>query len=195
MSRKSIAFFIITGVLCLVAALGLAARNIMEERHAEVKVKESVTYLEKVIPVKPSEEQPIVPEPQVVMTEVEYEGNGYIGVLEIPALELELSVQGEWSYPRLKESPCLYMGNIYDGMIIAGHNYGTHFGGLKNLAAGDVVTFTDVDGNVWSYTVSTVETIAGYDIEAMSAGDWDLTLFTCTYGGQNRVTVRCAMNK
>lgn len=28
------------------------------------------------------------------------------------------------------------------------------------------------------------------DEEAMTTGDWDLTLFTCTPGGQTRVTVR-----
>ena len=28
-------------------------------------------------------------------------------------------------------------------------------------------------------------------IEEMAAGDWDLTLFTCTLGGQARLTLRC----
>lgn len=28
----------------------------------------------------------------------------------------------------------------------------------------------------------------------MKEGDWDLTLFTCTFGGQQRFTVRCSMN-
>ena len=28
-------------------------------------------------------------------------------------------------------------------------------------------------------------------VEEMTAGEYDLTLFTCTYGGQSRVTVRC----
>ena len=28
-------------------------------------------------------------------------------------------------------------------------------------------------------------------IEDLKAGNWDLTLFTCTLGGRTRVTVRC----
>ena len=28
-------------------------------------------------------------------------------------------------------------------------------------------------------------------VEDMISGEYDLTLFTCTYGGENRVTVRC----
>ena len=34
------------------------------------------------------------------------------------------------------------------------------------------------------------ETLEPTDEEAMTTGDWDLTLFTCTPGGQTRVTVR-----
>ena len=51
--------------------------------------------------------------------------------------------------------------------------------------------FTDVEGNVLSYTVAETELLDGSDVEAMEAGDWDLTLFTCTVGGKTRVTVRC----
>jgi len=30
-------------------------------------------------------------------------------------------------------------------------------------------------------------------VEEMTAGEWDLTLFTCTLGGRSRVTVRCEL--
>jgi len=43
------------------------------------------------------------------------------------------------------------------------------------------------------YTVSGVETLGGKDVAGMNAGDWDLTLFTCTYGGAGRVVVRCRL--
>ena len=36
-----------------------------------------------------------------------------------------------------------------------------------------------------------IETVGGYDIEKMEAGDWDLTLFTCTNKGKARAAVRC----
>ena len=36
-----------------------------------------------------------------------------------------------------------------------------------------------------------LETLDADAVDYMSAGDWDLTLFTCTYGGQSRVTIRC----
>ena len=50
----------------------------------------------------------------------------------------------------------------------------------------------DVNGNVFTYEVTEVYTLGAEDVEEMVTGDeWDLTLFTCTLGGQSRITVRC----
>ena len=58
---------------------------------------------------------------------------------------------------------------------------------------GDEITFTDVDGNMFGYEVIELETLSPFAIEEMTGGNWDLTLFTCTVGGQYRVTVRCVL--
>lgn len=138
-------------------------------------------------------EQPLfVEHPNVEMPTQQIDGNDYIGVLEIPSLELSLPVMAQWSYPRFKKAPCRYVGSAYTGdLIIAAHNYDRHFGRIKTLELGDQVRFTDVDGNVFNYAVSGFETLAKKDVEQMEAGQWDLTLFTCTPGGAKRVTVRC----
>lgn len=126
------------------------------------------------------------------MPTINIDGNEYIGVLDIPALGIRLPVMGDWSYPKLRTAPCRYIGSVYDDdLVICGHNYQRHFGGLKNLTAGDTVMFTDEGGNVSSYTVTEVVQLSGTALGEMKAGDWDLTLFTCTVGGQLRVTVRC----
>jgi sortase A len=78
-------------------------------------------------------------------------------------------------------------------MVIAAHNYESHFGLIKTLSIGDEVIFTDVDNNVFNYTVSDVTQLGPYDSDIMTTGDWDLTLFTCTIGGSYRVTVRCTL--
>ena len=36
-----------------------------------------------------------------------------------------------------------------------------------------------------------IERLRPTAVKEMTSGDWDLTLFTCTVGGQSRVTVRC----
>lgn len=140
------------------------------------------------------EEPDYVKNPKKEMPTSKVKGSDYIGVLEIPRLKLELPVMSSWSYPKLRKAPCRFEGSAYSGdLIIAGHNYSRHFGRLKNLVKGDTVRFTDAAGNVFMYQVSGQEKLGGTDLTRMRAGEWDMTLFTCTYGGRSRVTVRCTL--
>lgn len=126
------------------------------------------------------------------MTVAEIDGYGYIGYLSVPVLELELPVMSEWDYTRLKTAPCRYFGSTKtDDLVICGHNYTRHFGTLKNLQAGDLVIFTDMDGVTTLYEVKAVEMLKPTQIGEMVESGYNLTLYTCTYGGQTRVTVRC----
>ena len=115
-----------------------------------------------------------------------------IGILTIPALEVELPVLTDWSYVKLKKAPCLYYGSYYEkDFVIAAHNYNTHFGRLSELQAGDIVIFTDVNGVEYYYEVVLLETLPKEATKEMIASGFDLSLYTCTPGGANRVTVRC----
>lgn len=130
--------------------------------------------------------------PKMEMPVIRLEDEEYIGWLEIPALGLKLPVMSEWTYPRLKKSPCRYTGTAYqDNLVISAHNYERHFGRLKELDEGARIFFTDADGNRFSYEVVLTETLKPTAIRDMTSGEFDLTLFTCTVGGRSRVTVRC----
>ena len=120
------------------------------------------------------------------------DGQNCIGVLEIPSLSLSLPVLSTWSDAGLRLAPCRYQGSASRGdLIIAAHNYRRHFGTLHRLCAGDAVFFTDAAGNRFAYAVSYTEQLAGTAVAEMAAGDWDLTLFTCTAGGKDRLAIRC----
>ena len=126
------------------------------------------------------------------MTEVEIDGYLYIGYVSIPSLGLELPVMSDWSYPQLKIAPCRYYGSTKtDDLVIAAHNYSQHFGNIKSLTPGDAVYFTDMDGVTTAYEVVEVDTLNPTAVEEMTSSGYSLTLFTCTYSGQSRVTVRC----
>ena len=115
-----------------------------------------------------------------------------IGILEIPALDLELPVISSWSYSSLRLAPCRYSGSAYKGdLVIAAHNYQSHFGGLRTLPEGSEVFFTDAVGNRFSYYVAVTEALTPWSVDDMTSGEWPLTLFTCTLDSQNRVTMRC----
>ena len=126
------------------------------------------------------------------MTEVEINGYAYIGYLSIPALELELPIMADWDNARLQIAPCRYTGSVRgEDMVLMAHNFASHFGGLSQLSEGDSVIFTDMDGIITNYQVVAQDILSPYAVEEMTSGDFDLTLFTCTYGGQSRVTVYC----
>lgn len=197
----------ITGLLLAAAALLLTAFNLYEEQRAAQQSMHALAELFDEIRghlpaehisegMEERETENMIADyllnPGMDMPTKEADGHAYIGILAIPALELELPVMSQWSYPNLQSAPCRYTGSAYlDNMIIAAHNYACHFGRLKELAGGETVTFTDVDGNVFHYEVVLTETLMPEDLEEMESDEWDLSLFTCTIGGSYRVTVRC----
>ena len=182
---------IILGLVLTVSAFLLVACNNIIQFKAS---KASESIFEKIVPLKASAEE--IPDymnnQDTIMPTATVNGYDCIGTLEISSLNIKLPVLSEWNYPSLRVSPCRYTGSVYkNNLIICAHNYKNHFGKLKTLKIGDSVAFTDINGNTFRYKVSDIENVKPNDSENMTAGDWDLTLFTCTVGGTSRVTVRC----
>lgn len=192
---------ILGGLLLIAAALSLTSYNLWEDHQASMAARQALAVMETVQAEEPEEDvsenpEPPVPEyvlhPEMEMPTVEIDGVDYIGTLTIPVLELELPIASRWSDTQLELAPCRYTGSAYlDNLIIAGHNYRGHFGSLNQLTLGDMVQLTDAAGNVFSYAVSEIEELPGSALKEMEAGEWDLTLFTCTMSRISRITVRC----
>lgn len=120
------------------------------------------------------------------------DSGSFIGVLDIPALRLELPVQEKWSEARLQTAPCRYAGTAYEkGFVVAAYNYKRHFGKIETLRTGERVNFTDANGRVLCYTVCAVEVLAPQAVGSAADAQWDLTLLACAEDGGNRVAVRC----
>jgi sortase A len=203
--KKGLPFMVI-GILLLVCALALNLYKLYLDKRSEDKSEEVEKQLSELIEEKLSDEenlqedvsdQPLYERnPEMAMPVISVDGNDYIGTIEISELDLSLPVLSEWNYPNLNIAPCRYTGTIYmKNMVIAGHNYDSHFGKLKELEVGDSVKFTDTDGNQFFYEVSDLEVLEPTAIEDMKESGYDLTLFTCTYGGKTRYTVRCSLVK
>ena len=181
---------IVLGVLLLLAAGGLYAYNRYEDAHAGAEAQTVVADLQQKVetPEPETESGPLDPELPVV----EIDGNEYVGEISIPAIGIDLPVMSEWSYPKLKISPCRQFGSSRtDDLVIAAHNYESHFGKIGTLALGDEVRFTDMDGIENHYTVSAIEVHDPTDVEAVEHSGHDLVLYTCTYGGKTRIVVFC----
>lgn len=181
---------IVLGVVLLLAAGGLYAYNRYEDAHAGAEAQTVVADLQQKVetPEPAAESGPLDPELPVV----EVDGNEYVGEISIPAIGIDLPVMSEWSYPKLKISPCRQFGSSRtDDLVIAAHNYESHFGKIGTLALGDEVRFTDMDGIENHYTVSAIEVHDPTDVEAVEHSGHDLVLYTCTYGGKTRIVVFC----
>lgn len=186
----------ITGALLIVAALALFLHNQQEDKQAKASVEGILPKLVQSIEDKKDssdDEGSVLPDPyDPAMTVVEIDGYGYIGYVTLPSVGIELPVMDQWDDDRLDIAPCRYSGSVKtDDMVIAAHNFRWHFGALSSVKIGDTVLFTDMDGIVYKYTVTALDVLSATAVEDMTSGDYDLTLFTCTYGGQSRITVRC----
>ena len=198
---------IIVGILCISFSIGLFIYNKVEDKKAEsFTSKVAYELLSKIESEQKQNEiksdsdigdsAPSIPDyklnPDIEMPTIRLMDDYYIGVLEIPSLDLVLPINETWSYLALKKTPCRYYGSAYtEDLVICAHNYSAHFGRLKSLKSGDEVIFTDANGNVFNYRVEICETLLPNSAEQMTDGEWDLSLFTCTQGGSFRVTVRC----
>ena len=210
MKRKLGKALMIVGALLVLAAAGLVGYNTLADRRAGESAAALTAQLTAQLPAATSQAPraatPATPESGQAaqapdpgdrtetdaMPGVRVDGRECIGVLDMPSLGLSLPLLRDYSEEALTTAPCCYTGSLETGdLVVAGHNYRSQFGKLPNLSVGSELSVTDVGGGVYSYVVSSIETLNGDDVEGMLAGDWDLTLFTCTMDGTQRVTVRC----
>ncbi len=175
----------VIGLLLILAALGLILYNRWDAARAQKASEEIVSDIKDHI----GESDDYYGD----MPTLEIDGNIYIGILDVPSLDLSLPVMLDWDYEKLKISPCRYDGSYYThDLVIAGHNYAKHFSPLKWIDIGSDVYFTNVEGKIFRYHVDNRETLKPDQVKDMvKKTDWDLTLFTCNTGGSSRCTIRC----
>lgn len=183
------------GTVLILLALFLLVYNRNEDHKAEELSAEILTELKDQIQEKQnnnSSGNTGLPDLAAAeMSAITVDGENYIGYLTIPALNLELPVMAEWSYPRLRIAPCRQSGTVREkNLVIAGHNYNSHFGRLPKLKIGDIIIFNSVNGEKTEYAVKMTELLHSDQGDAMLHSEWDMTLYTCTYNGKDRVTIR-----
>lgn len=183
--RRRGAVLLASGMLLLGLAGSLTVINMIEDRAAGEytnQILDNMALSEEMNIVAESDENPIV----IVDEEA------FCGTVVIEKLRVKLPIFQQWNYKKLQKAPCRYSGSVeMNDMIIAAHNYNSHFGKLNVLENGDEIIFVDVLGKTYNYEVKEILLLDGSAVEDMTSGEWDFTLFTCTKGGKQRVTVRC----
>lgn len=174
------------GAALLMAAAGWWGHNLYEDaqagRNAELLLEEIAAAIPEEAGETDKDEMPVVL----------LDGLQYIGYLEVPDLGLTLPVLADWDYNRLKLAPCRHFGSAAtDDLVIAAHNYKSHFGRLKKLTAGASVVFVDMDGVENRYAVASLQTLPEDSVEEVQGSGYDLVLYTCTADTKSRVVAFC----
>ncbi len=167
------------GVLCLILSGGLFFINEHESDQAE---KSASHLVEQIHAQTTNPDQDL---PADVM-----------GTISIPKAGVELPVFDHWNEELLRQGVCRYFGSIEEGnLVLAGHNYRSGFGCLGGLEPGDEVILSDRSGNQWVYVIQSSELLEPTQVKEMIESNAPLTLYTCTYDGSLRITLRCALKE
>lgn len=198
-SSKIGIFFFAVGTALLLAALLWFFHNRVEDQKAGERARSLLANVGEIGAVASLFDAPTGglceedrTDPQKEKTETAADGEEILGTLEISALGLILPVLPRWDDEHLKIAPCRQFGSLStDDLVIAAHNYKSHFGNLQKLAAGDPIFFTDADGMSVEYTVKEIRVLSPTEVDLVRKSGFALTLYTCTYSGKDRITVFC----
>ena len=182
MKKKIGSIIIIIGIICIVIALVIYIDLFIKDRKYTEENDLAIEKIKEVIETDNEEKEEVI----------EIDGKKYIGILSIPSLDLYLPIQEEWTKEKAKNSPGIYRGS-FDSypLIIGGHNNNSQFNKLYKIKEGAEVILINLNGEKKSFKVKEIETIHGKDVDRMINTDYPLTLFTCTFNNQSRLTIRC----
>lgn len=185
-SRRILILLSVCGAIMIVASASMSAMFDRQEWEAEHNTE---LMLQQVHVQMQEKAKPYDVQQKLDETDLLY--GKPMGILKIENLELELPILEKWNYELLTVAPCRYSGSVQDrNLILLGHNYKRHFGNMHTLEAGDELVFYDMNGGAFSYEVELIEILESTQLEELVTSGYDLSIFTCTPGGQKRVVLR-----
>jgi len=184
--------FIFIGLFLITLSISLIINNRYDEYNAGIQSQEVLDTLKENYNEDNLKVVNTITNEIKDMKTTNIDGYDYIGWITIPTLNLELPIMSEHDYTRLNIAPCRYYGSIYtNDLIICAHSYETHFKNIDKLNQNDLIVITDINGNIYKYEVLEIEILNPKEVSKMIDNEFDLTLYTCTNDGLNRITVRC----
>jgi len=157
------------------------------------------------IPVPLEEETIVEDEPVEILQPIssQYQAkNGkvydIVGIIKIPAIDLEYPILSETTDALLKVSVCKFWGpnpNEVGNLCIAGHNYTNTraFSQAYKLEKGDIIEIKDLTGRTIKYEVYSHYIVKSNDTNPTSQithGKKEVTLITCTNGLKERRIIK-----
>ena len=151
-----------------------------------------MAYCAEMIHTLTPEPQSAIPEERSdnTMSVLSIDGTDYVGILEIPRYGSTLPVCADWG--EVTKHPCCLKGSIYDGtMQVGGTSQKGQYDFYREISAGDLVYFTDMEGNRYSYAVTDICYEKHADQAALQSQEAALTLFIKNVFGFEYIVVFC----
>ena len=165
---------ILVGICLLVGAVAILALWRWNINNSEKQAQYYVNTLRELIP----EPQGAVPEERRdnTMSVLSVDGTDFVGIVELPHYESVLPVCADWG--KTSKYPCRFSGSIYDGtMQIGATTQKGQYDFYRELSVGDTVIYTDVEGNRYTFTITSLRYEKHVDQAALQHEDASLTLF------------------
>lgn len=165
---------IIVGVWLIIAAAVTLALWRWNIHNSEKQVQYYVNTLRSLIP----EPQVAVPEERRnnTMSVLSVDGIDFVGLLELPRYESVLPVCADWG--KTSRYPCRFTGSIYDGtMQLGATTQKGQYDFYRELSVGDTIHYTDVEGNRYTFTITSLCSEKHADQAALQRKEAALTLF------------------
>lgn len=184
--------------IILIIALIIIIGVILQKRNQDQKYEEE--NLE-IVELFHSEEEAIVDDEQSEDAEkiqLQYQGYNVIGLIEIPAIDLEYPILEKTTQETMNISISRFYGgdiNEYGNVSLAGHNNysGTMFGKNHNLKLEDKVLLTDLTGRTIEYEIYDIFSTDPNDTSILETTEPDkreVTLITCKNGRSKRLIIK-----
>lgn len=140
-----------------------------------------------------NQEQPI---------ELQMQGHKVIGIIKIPAIDLEYPIIDKTTKETMRISISKFSGgeiNEIGNVALAGHNNysGTMFGKNKNLKIKDKIYLTDLTRRTIEYEIYNIFVTDPNDTSILETEDKtkrELTLITCKNGRSERLIIKAREN-
>lgn len=157
----------------------------------ESKSKDYVCTLKSLIP--PAQNTVLEERRDNEMPVFSLEGNDFVGILEIPLYESELPVCADWG--NVSKYPCRFGGSIYNGTLKVGvTSQNGQYDFYRELSVGDDVFFTDMEGNRYSFKITSLRYEKHADINTLNKNDGELTVFIKNLYAFEYLVVSCGIS-
>ena len=165
---------ILVGACLLIGAIGTLAFWGWNMNSSEKRAQSYVNTLWEILP----EPQDAVPEERRdnTMSVLSVDGTDFVGIVEFPRYESVLPVCADWG--KTSQYPCRFSGSIYDGtMQIGATTQKGQYDFYRDLSVGDTVIYTDMEGNRYSFMITSLHYENHADHKALQQKEAPLTLF------------------